>query len=59
MPLSKFIVFFLAASVWIPNGAAQSTTFEDNPAVALSNDKLDLTLIGVIVCIILLAYHIF
>lgn len=44
MPLSKFIVFFLAASVWIPNGAAQSTTFEDNPAVALSNDKLNLTL---------------
>ena len=38
------MAFFLVASVWIPNGAAQSTTFEDNPAVALSNDKLDLTL---------------
>ena len=40
----NFLLSSLLASFWTPNGSAQNTTFEGYPAVALSNDKLELTL---------------
>ena len=42
--LPKFTALLLLAGLWPAAGLAQNATFEDNPAVALSNDKLDLRL---------------
>jgi hypothetical protein len=44
VPSLKLTAFFLLASLGTPNGWAQNITFEGYPAVALSNDKLELTL---------------
>jgi hypothetical protein len=40
----KLFVLLLLASGWAQNGSAQSTSYEGYPAVRLSNDKLELTL---------------
>jgi hypothetical protein len=40
----KFLALFTLASFWTQNASAQNITFEGYPAVTLSNDKLELTL---------------
>jgi hypothetical protein len=40
----KLFALFVLASLWPQNGSAQNATFEGYPAVTLSNDKLELTL---------------
>lgn len=40
----KFLALTLLASFCVPNGAAQNATFEGFPAVTLSSDKLEVTL---------------
>jgi hypothetical protein len=44
VPRLECFALVVLASLWPPNGSAQNTTFEGYPAVSLSNDKLELTL---------------
>jgi hypothetical protein len=43
-PRKRLFVLFALASFWAQNGAAQNISFEGYPAITLSNDKLELTL---------------